>query len=317
MLPELLHISRADLLALRIPPARMRAAMAEVFVDMATGQCMFLPKTQLEIATGHSFQSMMAVSYRWSAAALKWVSVVPPTPQASLAHISAVICLNDLATGFPLALMDGEVITLLRTAAMSALAAQRMFAGKPEVLAFAGCGGQARHHLDAFCDLFPSISRVLCFNRSPASAVALAALARDRGLSSDIVTDPGMLLGGADIVISTIPAAPGLQPVLDVSAMRPGALAVMVDLGRSWKLDGPRGFTRIVTDSLEQMRHPVDAAGQPVTTAAITQDLLSDLSPASDLQAFCFKGHAAGDLAAAVLVHDLVREQGMGRKLER
>lgn len=291
--------------------------MAEVFADLASGQCRFLPKSQLSLGPGRSFQTMVAASHRWSVAAVKWVSVVPAGPETDLPPISAVICLNDLTTGHPLAVMDGEVITLLRTAAMSALAAERMVAGEPRVLAFAGCGAQARSHLEAFRDLFPSLAQVLCHSRSPASAEALAGLAKGRGLQAEVVADPDALLRRADIVISTVPAAPGLSPTLDAAAMKADAMAVMVDLGRSWKPGSLSGFSRIATDSLEQMRHPFDAAGRPVEGAEITLDLLSDLSPADSRQAFCFRGHAAGDLAAAVLVHGLIRERLMGQELRR
>jgi len=303
-------ITHADLLALVISPARLRAAMAEVFADLANGQCVFLPKSQLDIAPGHSFQSLVAASWRWGKAALKWVAVAPDgvatTAAAPAAPINAVICLNDLASGQPLALMDGALITQWRTAAMSALAAERMVAGCPETLSLVGCGAQARSHLDAFCDLYPSIRRVWCANRSAASAATLVALARQRDLDAQVADSVDQLLGAADIVVSTVPAGPGLRPMLDATRMKADALAIMVDLGRSWQPESWPAFTRIVTDSVAQMRHPLDADNQPVISAVIEHDLCSNLTPMVTRQAFCFKGHAAADLAAAVLVYDLI-----------
>lgn len=317
MLPDLLYLSRADILQLALPPARMRLAMAEAFADLATGQCIALPKAQLDTAPGASFQAMVAASYRWSAAVLKWVGVVPVGSQTALPGISAVIALNDLATGHPLALMDGEVITTLRTAAMSALAAERMIARPPEVLAFAGCGAQAHSHLMALHPLFPSLRRITCFSRSPASANALAQAARERGLEALVTDDPRQLLVDADIAVSTVPAAPGLQPMLDAAVMKPDALALMVDLGRSWIPGSLRSFTTFATDSLDQMSHPLDARGQAVRAVTIAQDLRKPLALAEGRRAFCFRGHAAGDLAAAVLIHDLSRQVGIGRRIER
>ena len=317
VLPDLLHVSRADVLALDIAPARMRAAMAEVFADLALGQCVALPKAQLPAGPEATFQAMVAASHRWGMAAVKWVGVVPVGPGSALPGVSATLCLNDLATGHPLALMDGEVITLLRTAAMSALAAGRLVARPPEVLALAGCGAQAQSHLAAFRDLYPSLRRVLCFSRSPASAERMAERARAMGLVAEVVAGPGPLLARADIIISTVPAGPDMQPMLDARAMKPDALAVMVDLGRSWIPSSLTGFALIATDSLDQMRHPLDASGQAVAAAPITQDLsgLAPLGPGR--RAFCFRGHAAGDLAAAVLVHQMVRAQGGGQVLAR
>lgn len=316
-LPDLLHVSRENVLALAIPPARMRSAIAEVFADLASGTCLFLPKSQLDIGPGHTFQCMTAASHRWSKASIKWVGVGPAATKAALPAVSATICLNDLATGHPLALMDGEAITLLRTAAISAHAAEQLVTAQPETLGFAGCGAQAAAHLDAFLDLFPRLSRVLCHSRSAASAEALAMRARAKGYAAEVITSPDALVERSDILISSVPAAPGLAPILDAARLRPDALAIMVDLGRSWHPETLASFSRIATDSLDQMQHPLNAEGAAVQTVAITADLLTDLPAQGGRQAFCFRGHAAADLAAAVLVHAIMRETGGGRALPR
>lgn len=49
--------------------------------------------------------------------------------------------------------MDGEVITEMRTAAVSAIATKYL-AEKTDVLAVLGTGAQARAHIEAFCKLF-------------------------------------------------------------------------------------------------------------------------------------------------------------------
>jgi len=67
-------------------------------------------------------------------------------------------------------------------------------------------------------------------------------------------TDPAEALTQADIVVSSVPAQPGLEGFLDARALPPGALAVMVDLGRSWQPDALAAFDRSFTDDLEQSR---------------------------------------------------------------
>ncbi len=317
MLPDLIHISRSDILALNISPAAMRAAVREIFEDLSSGQCRFQPKSQLEMGVGHVFQTMAAASYRWSVAMMKWVTVVPATPDAALPAISAVICLNDLATGHPLAMMDGEIITLQRTAAISALSAEYLSPPVPKILALVGCGAQARSHLETFAGLFPTIDRVICYSRSQRSAETLATIARDRGLKADVVDDPADLVPVADVIISMIPASSELRPVLDATKMKPEALAVLVDLGRSWLPESLSAFDLIGTDSLEQMRYPIDATGKAVTSAEIGFDLLMVPPKARGRKAFCFRGSSAADLAAARLVHDLARARGLGTRLTR
>ncbi|MFC5991302.1 ornithine cyclodeaminase family protein [Limoniibacter endophyticus] len=316
-MPDLLHISKSDVLALKITPAQMRASISDVFADLAAGKCRFEPKSQLQLGVGQSFQMMAAASYTWSMAVVKWVSVVPTGPASKLPAISAVLCLNDTETGHPLAFIDGEIITLQRTAAMAAVSAQRLARDNPEVLALVGCGAQARSQLLAFTDVFPSLRKVLCHSRSRSSAQALADMAAEHGLEGVVMESADDLIRDADIIISMVPAAPDLEPFLDASRLKPDALAVMVDLGRSWLPDSLTCFSQFATDSLEQMQHPMDARGHEVKSARINADLISGLTRSEGRQAFCFKGHSAGDLAAAKLVYDLAREKSLGQTLSR
>ena len=317
MLPQLLHISRAEVEALALSPAEIRAALRGAFADHAAGKLRFLPKSQLALGPGHIFQTLMAVSEPRGIAALKWVGMGPGAATEGLPAVSALICLNDLSTGHPLALMDGEEITLLRTAGLSALAAESLAPPAPRVLGLAGCGAQARSHLAALRELFPSLAEVLCHSRSSASAERLAELARGRGLSARVEPDPQALCARADIVVSTIPAAEGLTATLDARWMKPASLAVMVDLGRSWRPEGFAAFDGIATDSLAQMPHPVDAEGSPLHAVAITSALETGLQSGGGRRAFCFRGHPAGDLAVAILVHDRIRALKGGTPLRR
>lgn len=320
---EILYLSRADVE--RFVPRRsiLRDALAQAIRDTKTGSLKFLPKSTLPHAVGHSFQSMLAMHSEADgsgAASIKWVSVVPTAPQSALENVQSIICLNDLQSGLPLAIMDGNHITLVRTAALSALAAQHMVAGEPRTIGFVGCGKQALEHLHAFHDLYPGLQRAICFSRSPQSARGLADEAGKIGLEAESTGDADHLLEWSDIVISTVPAAPGLVPFLDARRMKDHALAVMVDLGRTWIEDGFSAFSQIVTDSLQQGRHPYDNLGNELETAEARADLEGILHKplrVGGRKAFFFKGIASADLAVAWLVYRNACDAGGGIPLAR
>lgn len=321
MSDRLLYLSRHDVKALAIEPAEAREAVLRAFRDHAAGRNSSLPKSMLALGPGHGFQAMTAASRVEGVATLKWVSMAPAGLAGTAPSVSALICVSDYTSGRPLAVLDGDEITLIRTAALSAAAASLMAPAEPRTIGFVGCGLQAHAHLAAFLSLYPRLSTVLALSRSRASAERLAETARARGLDADVVSEAATLLARSDVVVSMVPGAPGLRPFLDARLMKPSAFAAAVDIGRSWIPESLPAFDVLATDSLEQSKAPYDVDGNPVTTVTFGHDLVGlagGAGAARDRRAFfCFRGFAIADLALAHLAVARARERGIGTDLPR
>ncbi|MDW8805760.1 2,3-diaminopropionate biosynthesis protein SbnB [Streptomyces scabiei] len=81
---------------------------------------------------------------------LKWISSFPENTASGLPRASAVLILNDHATGYPFACLEASVISATRTAASAALAADRLSgarrgAPRPARVGFVGTGLIARY----------------------------------------------------------------------------------------------------------------------------------------------------------------------------
>ncbi|MGO4403544.1 hypothetical protein AB4Z10_04665 [Bosea sp. RAF48] len=322
MSEHLLYLSRNDVKALAIAPGAAREAVLRAFRDHAAGLNRSLPKSALGLGPGHGFQAMTAASQADGIATLKWVSMAPVAPDSPVPGINALICVSDYASGAPLAVLEGDEITLIRTAALSAAAAARMAPAAPRIIGFVGCGLQAHAHLTAFLDLYPGLTTALMLSRSRSSAEQLAQAASGQGLAAEVVADADTLLARSDIIISMVPGAPGLKPFLDARLMKPNAFAAAVDIGRSWIPESMPAFDVLATDSLEQSKAPYDIDGNPVTTVRFGHDLVELASAAHPTAPaarsfFCFRGFALADLALAHLVVVRARERGVGAKLPR
>lgn len=87
----------------------------------------------------------------------------------------AVIKLLRRSTGEPLAVMDGRLITEMRTAAVSAVALDALGSAQVRSLGILGSGVQARAHLQALRLVRPSLKDIRVWSRTPANAERLAA----------------------------------------------------------------------------------------------------------------------------------------------
>jgi ornithine cyclodeaminase len=149
---------------------------------------------------------------------VKLVMVFPRNRERGTATVSALYVLLDGANGHPRALIDGEALTLRRTAAASALASTYLARKDSAKLLLIGTGALAPHMARAHCALRP-IAKLMLWGRHPERAQALAAQLRDESLPAQALADLPAGLADADIVSCATTAT---EPVVRGALLRPG-----------------------------------------------------------------------------------------------
>src|SRR6184192_920988 len=129
------HLSMEDL----IP------AMARALADLSAGRVLQQVRTMLSVAEHRGFFAVMP-AYAGALGA-KLVTFYPGNQGIPTHH--AMILLFRPETGEPLAVVDGRLITEMRTAAVSAVATKLLARADTHVLTILGSGVQARSHLEA------------------------------------------------------------------------------------------------------------------------------------------------------------------------
>lgn len=301
----------------------MADAIERTLMAAAAGTAQNFPKTGKALPDGRLFQSMMAIGIAPPApemAAIKMVGLSPANTARGLPHIGGIIVLMDGGSGMPIAIMDATWITEARTAALSLVAARRYARPKSCRIGLIACGGQAKAHLHVFREAFPLLS-VTAYSRSRSSAEALAARAREMGLEARVTENPRLAVADQDIVVTSVPDAPGLAPFLRAEWLSPGAFAAVVDTGRSWR---PEGFEDIECKLVDDRAQAIASASYRKLTpagpyAADLIDLVKDprLQRQSDGEraVFTCQGMAISDLAAAALVLERAESRGIGTLL--
>lgn len=150
---------------------------------------------------------------------VKLVTVFPRNRARGAATVSALYVLLDGATGHPRALIDGEALTLRRTAAASLLASTYLSRKESATLLVIGAGALAPHMARAHCALRP-IRKLLLWGRKPERAQALAEQLRGEGLPAFALANLAQGLGEADIVSCATTAT---EPVVSGALLSPGA----------------------------------------------------------------------------------------------
>ncbi len=133
-------------------------------------------------------------------------------------HMAAIELLSR-ATGEPLAVMDGRLITEMRTAAVSAVALEALAPKSAASLGILGSGVQARSHIEAFRMVRPALNDIRIWSRTAANAGRLAEEIGARAV-------PMEEAASADVVL-TVTASPA--PVLEGRLL--GAQALVLAVG--------------------------------------------------------------------------------------
>lgn len=196
--------------------------MEEALGALSSGQAVQPVRTVVRVAHhGVAFGVMPAYLVPGDALGLKAVTVAPGNSLRGLPTHLATIVLLDPATGELLAVLDGRLITEMRTAAVSAAATRRLARPDTAVWAILGAGVQARSHLAILREVVPPPDDVRLWNRTRDRADQLCAEARRTwGLPVRRVDTPREAVRDADLVC-TVTGSP--TPVLEGKWLKPGA----------------------------------------------------------------------------------------------
>ena len=252
----------------------------------------------------------------WSSEALgvKLVTVMPGAAARGAGTVQASYLLLDRETGVPCALIDGEALTLRRTAATSALAAQHLARPGARRLLVVGSGRLAPWMARAHVALQAELAHVEVWGRNAESAEAVVEQLQDDGIDAEVALDLRAAVARADIVSC---ATTSSEPLLRGDWLVPGQHLDLVGAFR-------RDMREVDDDAIVRSRIVVDTyagalaeAGdlvQPIERGVIAREqVVAELAQVlrgevrgrtapGDITLFKSVGSALEDLAAARLV---------------
>ena len=274
--------------------AEMEAALAA----FSAGQVIQPVRNMITIEEGKRFLGVMPAVSR-DAMGLKLVSFYPGNAGTAVPTHLAMILLFRPDTGEPLAVMDGRLVTEMRTAAVSAAVTRHLASPESRVLALLGSGVQAKAHLEALSRV-RRFEEVRVWSRTPEQARRFAEQHRARAMDAESA------VRGADVIVTATNAR---EPILQGAWLKRGAHVNAVGSPRpTWReLDDEAMANVVVVDSREAvLKESGDVILSGARIHAEAGEIFAGTRPAPIAQTTVFKsvGLAIEDIATARLVYE-------------
>ena len=274
------------------------ATMERALIDFSAGRVQQPVRRFLTVDRYEGFFGVMpAVSDQ--VMGIKLVTFYPNNAERGLPTHLAMIQLFAPDTGEALALIDGRLITEMRTAAVSAAATKVLAAPDAKVLTMLGSGVQARAHVEALARV-RAFEEIRVWGRTRAHAERFADEVGARVLAAEDA------VRGADVIVTATAAT---KPILQGAWLKPGAHVNAI----GWRSHTSRelndaAMANVVVVESREATH--DQCGDVILSGAEIYAELGEIlagdrpARADETTVFDSVGIAVEDIAAAQLVYE-------------
>ena len=316
----MIWLSRDDVAAALPPLDERLACVKEALVWHAQGLVEMPPKFGVHPPGARHAHAMPALLPENRGLGIKWLGDYPKNKALGLPTIPALIVLNDPATGMPVAVMDGTVVTAARTSAMTGVSLRACARSGAAVAAVVGAGVEARAHLEMLPHVLPSLARIWVVGREAPAAERLCAEMAPRVVPALVPTaNREGAVREADVVVTVTTNT--TTRLLEMEWLKPGVTAVVLDNGGK-ETSVLYAVDRILVDDRRAFgtaevigRFP---SGVPAFAAELGEVLLGRAAGRTSERERILVlnlGIAACDIAMAAVVYERARALGRGTPL--
>jgi ornithine cyclodeaminase/alanine dehydrogenase-like protein (mu-crystallin family) len=257
----------------------------------------------------------------------KVVSVFPGNSQKGKPVINGAMILNDVETGEPLALINANKLTAMRTGAVGATAVKYLASFMAQTLGIIGAGMQAYHQAIMISGQRPFRKLIIC-DSNPEKAESLKEHLEDRleNIKIEVTENPNQLVMDSDVVVT---ATSSTRPVFNVETDKLG-IKTFIAIG-SYKpnmQEIPFSIYKAINKVYVDTLHAKDESGDiknplqkglikksdivPFRKLLTSEELLKETS----ITLFKSVGMSLFDLTFAELIYKNAQEKGLGTEVE-
>ncbi|MDR3355275.1 MAG: ornithine cyclodeaminase family protein [Synergistaceae bacterium] len=330
--PEILFLKQEDVVAAGLLDMKMVLDVVEETCLGLSGGCVINPpKIKLGLPDNENwtsfFMSMPAyVKGNTPVAGFKWAAeskrnaTVPGMPYGV-----DVVTLSDPDTVYPKAIMDGTLITAMRTSAMAGVMAKRMARKNSSTVCLVGAGVIGRTMIMAMNEVLPELKEILLRDLNEAKAEDLASEFRGKIGKVNVVPSRDLeeSVRKSDVVVTETTSR---TPFLKRAWLKDNATVIQMS---SYEIEDDvlLGADRVAVDNWEQLsrgagtlvKKLADEGKLKREDVAEIHELVSGEKPGrrgdDELTVSCLHGVGAIDVAVANRIYEMATEKGIGQRL--
>ena len=238
------------------------------------------------------------------------------------------ILLLDGTTGEILCIMDGSLITGIRTGAAGAVSCGLLARKDSKTVAVFGGGGQARMQVRGICTVMENIEKINVFSQYPEELFSYKTeMEKETGRQVVICQSPEEAMKDADIAVSTTPSR---EYMVSAGLVRPGTHIVAVGADMAGKNEWDPaifGRAKVVNDSIAQCIARGETRNAIVNGVIKEEDIYGEIGAIlcgklpgrendDEITIFDTTGMAIQDNVTAVRVYQAALEKGLGQYFE-
>jgi len=303
-------------------------AVRRAHADLSSGGAQNPAPSAIPVHGDATVLPMVATAARHRGSVVKMLSDMPANRACGLPTQRSAILLMSTETGECQALLDGRLVTAVRTAAASAVATAALAREYATTLGLIGAGALAVEHTRAIARIRP-IEKVVVWSRNDSTVEQFRHRIGDLDLSVERAGSPRDVVGAADVLCTLTPSQ---TPIVEGAWFRPGMHVNAVGApprADHREIDGPgMGSVRLVVDSRQTA---LTKSGDVLI--AITEGYLRDsdvtlelgdvlVDPrigrrdGDDITLFNSVGIGLQDLVTARVLVDAALERGVGSRVD-
>jgi ornithine cyclodeaminase/alanine dehydrogenase-like protein (mu-crystallin family) len=332
---EFLYLSQEDVIAAGGLDMKMVVeGMERAFKLLNAGKVIIPNKIVMTLPPGEKERGRINglaayIGGDWEVAGIKWIPGFPNNPSRyKLPRANAFIILNDTNTGMPLVIMDGTLLSAMRTGAIGGGVGAKYLARKnSEVAAIIGMGVQARTQAMALKTVLPKLKEIRGFDVwKDRGRLVAKDIEKITGITTKFVDTPKEAVEGAD-VIDTVTVAD--EPIVKDAWVKKGNLFIHMGSYIEEEYDVVLHANKIIVDDWEIVKH----RKTPVLARMYDEGKIKDSDIYANLDEivagkkkgretdderifFSPIGMAHEDVAVASLVYEQAKKKGIGKKLQ-